>query len=285
MYLHPTLLSIAGSDPSGGAGIQADLKTMTTIGVYGAAAITCLTVQNATGVLQIIPLAPELVKKQILAVLADHRVSHIKIGMTGNGEIISCLSDLLCNYSGDVIYDPVLAASSGSPLLETDELPTQLELLLKRVSYLSPNRFELGILTQQEITSTEQAISCAQRILSSYPTMKGVLVKGGHLDESSSLIQDFLVGPDGVEGKSIRSRVDNPNLHGTGCTYSSAFASYLTLGENSTSAMELAGAYMDSLIRVGTNQSVSLSPQNGPLLHGRIWPQRLIPKGSTNRSS
>ncbi len=270
MHLHPTLLSIAGSDPSGGAGIQADLKTMTTLGVYGAAAITCLTVQNARGVQQVVPLAPELISDQILAVLADHRVSHIKIGMTGSTEIIACLAELLKEFTGEVIYDPVLAASSGGSLFQGEGFAILLESLLNRVHYLSPNCSELGILAKQKISSSEQAIRCAQTLLSRYPAMKAVLVKGGHLEESSPLIRDLLVGPKGVEGKSSRKRVENPNLHGTGCTYSSAFASYLTLGEDRISAMKLAGDYMDRLIRVGMDQSVSLSPQNGPLLHGQV---------------
>lgn len=270
MHLHPTLLSIAGSDPSGGAGIQADLKTITTLGIYGAAAITCLTVQNARGVQKVIPLAPEVIREQIIAVLVDHRVSHIKIGMTGSTEIISCLAKLLKEFTGEVIYDPVLAASSGRSLFQGVGGANLLKTLLNRVHYLCPNRSELGILTQQKISSIEQAICCAQTLLSHYPAMKAVLVKGGHLEESSSRICDFLVGSKGVEGKSSRKRVENSNLHGTGCTYSSAFASYLTLGEDRISAMELAGDYMDKIIRVGMGQSVSRSPQNGPLLHGQV---------------
>jgi hydroxymethylpyrimidine kinase/phosphomethylpyrimidine kinase len=269
LHLQTTLLSIAGSDPTGGAGIQADLKTMTSLGVYGAAAITCITVQNATGVREIIPLDPELVKNQIHAVLQDHKVGHIKIGMTGNTEIISCLALILKGYKGEVIYDPVLAATSGKSLMDEGGIDTLRETLLKRVTYLTPNRIELEVLGQQPIASGDDAIACAQNILKQYPSIKGIVVKGGHLEESSPIIKDILVGSRGILAQSVRTRLLNPHLHGTGCTYSSAFASYLARGKDPASAIELTGIYMDTLIAAGIEHSVSLSSTNGPLLHCR----------------
>lgn len=267
MLLQRTLLSIAGSDPSGGAGIQADLKTMTTIGVYGAAAITCLTVQNAKGVLAIHPLNVDYIKAQVKAVFEDHNVTHIKIGMTGNDTIIHCLAQLLDPFTGEVIYDPVLASTTGERLFTGKAVTTLRKKLLPNVSYLTPNRMELQLLSNRSTTTTEEAITGARIILKQYPYMKGILVKGGHIEESEATISDFLVQPDEPVVASTRQRLDNPNLHGTGCTYSSAFASYLSLGNTPAIAFQMAGEYMDRIIRAGKERSVSISPSNGPLLH------------------
>lgn len=267
MPLQPTLLSIAGSDPSGGAGIQADLKTMTTTGVYGAAALTCLTVQNAKGVQEIYPLPEDFVAAQIRAVLEDHDVTHIKIGMTGSETIIHCLSRLLDPFTGEVIYDPVLASTTGERLFADNTLAALQTELLPWVSYLTPNRDELQLLSNQAIGTTHDAIDAAEFVLKHYPLMKGIIVKGGHIDESELTISDFLVRPDTAVVESKRRRLDNPNLHGTGCTYASAFASYLCLGNTSAAAFRMAGDYMDQIIRAGIDKSASLSPGNGPLLH------------------
>jgi hydroxymethylpyrimidine/phosphomethylpyrimidine kinase len=267
LLLQPTLLSIAGSDPSGGAGIQADLKTMTSIGVYGAAVITCLTVQNSRGVQMIKPLPADFIQAQTQAVLADHDVTHIKIGMTGNEEIIQCLSRQLHSFAGEVIYDPVLAATTGEPLLKRDAISALKKELLPRVSYLTPNTSELELLSNQSIASSDDAISCAKVLLNNYPLMKAIVVKGGHLRESDTSISDFLVQPDEIICESKRKRLQNPNLHGTGCTYSSALASYLCLGNDSVTAFQLAGNYMNTIIEIGRNKSVSTSFSNGPLLH------------------
>lgn len=267
MLLQPTLLTIAGSDPSGGAGIQADLKTMTSIGVYGAAAITCLTVQNSHGVQEIKPLSDDFIQAQIQAVLDDHDVTHIKIGMTGNGAIIDCLARLLHPFSGEVIYDPVLATTTGDSLLKAGALSVLKKELLTKVSFLTPNTSELRLLSNQSITSREDAIHCATVLLNTYPLMKAVIVKGGHLEESSMQISDFLVQSGGLICESKRKRLQNPNLHGTGCTYSSALASYLCMGNDTVTAFQLAGDYMQKIIQVGHDKSASTSHSNGPLLH------------------
>ncbi len=267
MSLQPTILSIAGSDPTGGAGIQADLKTITAIGVYGAAAITCLTIQNARGVQEIKPLPAEFIKAQILAVLADHNVTHIKIGMTGNEEIIASLSRLLDSFSGEVIYDPVLAATSGQRLFTSNTLSSLRQELLPCVSYLTPNSSELQLLGNHNITSPQDAINSAKRLLKQYPQMKGIIVKGGHLNETSTSISDFLIQEDESVSESKRQRIHNPHLHGTGCTYSSALASYLCLENDPITAFQMTGEYMNNIIEAGKNKSVSSSDSNGPLLH------------------
>ncbi len=267
MTILPTLLSIAGSDPSGGAGIQADLKTMTSIGVYGAAAITCLTVQNSLGVREVVPLAPNIVQAQIQAVLDDHLVTHIKIGMTGTVMILKVLGKFLHHFPGEVIYDPVLASSTGESLLQSDGIRAVEEELLPGVSVLTPNISELQLLSRQEILSSSDAIACASGVLQQYPSLKAVVVKGGHLDEGCANITDFLVQRKEEIHTSKRKRLRNNNLHGTGCTYSSAIASYLCLGNDPATAFRLAGHYMDVIIRKGMQDSVVLGPENGPLLH------------------
>ena len=267
MLLQPTLLSIAGSDPSGGAGIQADLKAMTSIGVYGAAAITCLTVQNSRGVQKIEALSDELVKAQITAVLDDHHVTHIKIGMVGNAKIITGISSLLESFDGEVIYDPVLAATSGNSLLTPDAFTALTDKLLPRVSCLTPNTSELTQISEEPNNSVQDSIKCAKSLLQTYPSMKAVIVKGGHLDEANSSISDFLVQPGNVIHESKRNRLKNPNLHGTGCTYSSVFASYLCLKNDFVTAFKLTGQFMDTIITTGIGKSASKSKSNGPLLH------------------
>ncbi len=265
--IQETILTIAGSDPSGGAGIQADLKTMTSIGVYGAAAITCLTVQNSMGVQEIHPVSADLVYAQVKAVLDDHNVSHIKIGMTGTVEIVECLGRILHTFSGSVIYDPVLAATSGASLLTEAGISALNSSLLPGVTYLTPNGSELELLSNKRIQSNEDAINSAHSLLDTYPTMKAVIVKGGHVNETAENISDFLVQQDGSIYESRRERINNNNLHGTGCTYASALASYLCLADDSISAFQQAGQYMDTIIRFGLDKSVIKSKSNGPLLH------------------
>jgi len=267
LVIQPTLLAIAGSDPSGGAGIQADLKTMTSIGVYGAAAITCLTVQNSLGVQEIQPLSADFVRKQIEAVLADHNVTHIKIGMTGTVEIVKSLGQILESFQGTIIYDPVLAATSGKSLLDSGDISCLARDLLCRISFLTPNIPELERLTDRQIHSSNAAIDSALLLLNTYPTMEGIIVKGGHMDESSETVSDFLVLRNDNAHESRKKRINNNNLHGTGCTYASAFASYLCLKNDSVSAFYQASKFMDLIIQFGVDKNLTKRGTNGPLFH------------------
>lgn len=262
-----TLLSIAGSDPSGGAGIQADLKTMTSIGVYGAAAITCVTVQNSRGVQEIHPLPATLVRNQILAVLEDHHVSHIKIGMTGTIEIMETVGKILESFPGEVIYDPVLASTTGESLLQQEGLPGLKNHLLKRVTILTPNIGELEQLAGTRINSSKDALAGAKLLLKDFPNLQAVVIKGGHLEPTRETIKDFLVQPGEVLHESKRKRHKNYNLHGTGCSYASALACYLYLGQDTASAFRMAGDYMDNIIQSGAQIRVAKSGKNGPLCH------------------
>lgn len=240
---------------------------MTAIGVYGAAAITCLTVQNSRGVKNIQPLAPEFVQAQIIAVLEDHAVSHIKIGMLGTLEIADKIHDILEEYSGTVVYDPVLAASTGESLLTGDGLQCLKERFLKNISFLTPNISELELLSGGTIRGTEDAIACAKNLLGHYPKMKGIVVTGGHLASDRDMISDYLIMADGSNTESKRKRLANNNLHGTGCTYSSALASFLCMGNDAKSAFLKAGTFMDKVIRAGLHTQLVKGNVNGPLLH------------------
>lgn len=267
MSNHPTLLSIAGSDPSGGAGIQADLKTITSIGVYGAAAITCLTVQNSHGVKNIHALTPDFVQAQITAVLEDHAVTHIKIGMLGTLEIAKGINGILDTYTGTVVYDPVLAASTGESFLSGSGLQYLKEHFLTKVSFLTPNISELEQLSGETIQETADGIRCAKILLAHYPEMNGIVVKGGHLACNQDTISDHLLMANGTSCESKRQRIASSNLHGTGCTYSSALASFLCLGNDPESAFQKAGAFMDRIIQAGKDIQVVKENINGPLLH------------------
>ncbi len=267
MNIESTLLAIAGSDPSGGAGIQADLKTMTSIGVYGAAAITCLTVQNAGGVQDILPLEPDFIQQQIQAVLDDHAVSHIKIGMLGNPGIVNKISELLSTFKGVVVCDPVLAASTGESFLAHDCLECIKTNLLANITYLTPNRHELESLTGKTVLTDKEGIECARSLLAIYPAMKGIVVKGGHFGEEKTTISDYLLLQTGKQIESTRQRFASDNLHGTGCTFATAYSSYLLLGNSAENAFTKAGDFMETLILGGKDKQISKSDSNGPLLH------------------
>lgn len=264
--LLPTVLTIAGSDPSGGAGIQADLKTMNAIGVYGAAAITCITVQNSRGVTRSVALAPELVVEQVRAVLADHRVTHIKIGMVGDLGIASALTDLLAHFPGEVVYDSVLASTTGQSLLNSDRLDG-LDGLLNQVTTLTPNSLELGQFSRQTITTPEQALTAAQGLLARFPKLRCLIIKGGHLNPTDPDVCDLLVRRGQEPLRSVRPRAASVHLHGTGCTFASAFASYHCLLGDDAQTFFRACSFMDTLINRSAPLSTVNSLSNGPLLH------------------
>ncbi len=275
--LLPTVLTIAGSDPTGGAGIQADLKTMTSIGVYGAAVISCLTVQNSQGVTEVAPVDTGLILRQIEAVMSDHWVSHIKIGMVGNGQIAQALAELLQKFTGELIYDPVLTASAGQSLLQSGGCQEEkgqkrgelLHPLIARATVLTPNGDELAQLCQheQKITTRPQAIICAQELLRRHDHLHAVIIKGGHLEMASPEIYDTCVFRDQEHITSRRPRINSHNLHGTGCTYASAFAAFHCLHHDYRQAFERTASYMNEIINKSRAISLVKSGGNGPLLH------------------
>ena len=264
-----SVLTIAGSDPSGGAGIQADIKTFTTLGVYGSAAITCLTAQNTLGVDSYLPVDPSFVKKQIDLVLEDIKPSHIKIGMVGNVEIARAISSSIKGFTGEIIYDPVLKASTGQALYKTDEIEALAESIINKASVLTPNTNELQILTQLDCSDEESIKNAAQKMFNYFPNLKVLAVTGGHFDENAEEVVDFLFIKDKdskqVLKKNSHPRIKSKNTHGTGCTFASAFTAYHLLTENYETAFNHAVSLLQELITASADKPIGSG--NGPLLH------------------
>jgi len=269
----PTVLSIAGSDPSGGAGIQADLKTFAIVGVFGGAVITSLTVQNTLGVRGITVLAPELVREQITAVLADLTVSHVKIGMVGSAATALAITEALHDFHGEVIYDPVTKSTSGKALCEEDAPAALAEHLVSRATVLTPNLPELALLAGQpdvarkSLTKPETAAILFDRC----PRLKAMTLTGGHgRDTADNTVTDYLFLRQ--SGNAPPSRLSRPhpriqtaNSHGTGCTFAAAFAAYHQQCGDYTTAFERTISFMDRIIR--QSAAYRIGKGNGPLLH------------------
>ena len=265
-----TVLSIAGSDPSGGAGIQADLKTFVSIGVYGAAAITCLTAQNTLGVSAYLPVDPSFVRKQVELVLQDLFVTHIKIGMTGTEEIIKVIGDLLTDFKGEVICDPVIRASDGHALLEKESVVCLCDHIINRATVLTPNLAELRMITSEACTDPDEAVQAGISLFDRFKGLRAVVIKGGHLEQERETVTDCLLVRGGQSGKIItktasHKRVRTKNTHGTGCTFASAFTAFHMVKGEYEQAFFNAVNFMDRLL----NKSASLKFGTGlgPLAH------------------
>lgn len=262
------ILAIAGSDPSGGAGIQADLKTYASLGVYGCAAISCLTVQNSKGVYGVQAVEPELVKEQIRKVLADLPVSHIKTGMVGTGAVARAIGECLAEFKGIIVCDPVLKASDGHDLLPSEGLAALGEHLISRATVLTPNFTEFQVLTGLVSDSAEVIASGAAGMFDQYPHLQAIIVKGGHRQEEQPLVIDSLFIRDGRGFRSInseRARIKTGNTHGTGCTYASAFTAYHLKTGDWPQAFQRAGDYVAELLRLSADREMGHGA--GPLWH------------------
>ncbi|MBU0673383.1 MAG: bifunctional hydroxymethylpyrimidine kinase/phosphomethylpyrimidine kinase [Proteobacteria bacterium] len=273
---HPAaILTIAGSDPSGGAGVQADLKTFATIGVYGCGAITNLTVQNTLGVTQTHPVTPELVKAQIESILTDLPITHIKTGMIGTGEVAGAIGECLAGFNGKIICDPVLKSSSGTPLLPQADLVIFRDEVIARATILTPNLEELAILIGNPQLNQEEIEEAGRHLLSTFPHLKGIVIKGGHAINPSDTVTDLLLLVGKRAGlisiaKATRPRINNSGLHGTGCTFASAFASYHLLTGDYQKAFHQAGEYISTLLKMGVGRQ--LGHGNSPLQH-HLYPR------------
>ncbi len=252
------VLTIAGSDSSGGAGIQADLKTMTCLGVYGMSAITALTAQNTTGVKDVLEATPEFVAQQLDCVFEDIPPQAVKIGMVSSAPIIRAIGAKLRQYGAkNVVVDPVMVATSGSALIREDALAALREELFPLATVLTPNLPEAQRLCGFAVETEEDMLRAAQAIGAT--TAGGVLVKGGHRSDSA----DDLLWWKGEAHWLRAPRVDNPNNHGSGCTLSSAIASFLALGEDLPGAVRKAKAYITAAMEAQLN----LGHGSGPLKH------------------
>ncbi|MEQ0488443.1 bifunctional hydroxymethylpyrimidine kinase/phosphomethylpyrimidine kinase [Anaerococcus murdochii] len=253
-----TCLTIAGSDSSGGAGIQADLKTMTVNGVYAMSVITALTAQNTQGVTGILDVSPEFITEQMDAVFNDIYPDAIKIGMVSSPEIVEAIAASLEKYQAkNIVLDPVMVATSGAKLLKGEAMDSLINRLIPLADVITPNIPEGEILAGMEITNEDQMIKAAEEIGKKYDC--AVLLKGGHrVNDANDLLYR-----DG-EFKWFRSeRIDNPNTHGTGCTLSSAIAANLAKGDDIDQAIERAKDYLTGALRAG----LDLGKGSGPLMH------------------
>ncbi|MDW7771891.1 MAG: bifunctional hydroxymethylpyrimidine kinase/phosphomethylpyrimidine kinase [Desulfobulbaceae bacterium] len=266
--MQATVLSIAGSDPTGGAGIQADLKTMTSIGVYGAAAVTCITIQNSRGVTEVECLPPGLVHGQIKAVLDDHRVTHVKIGMVGNTAIAGAVRDALAGFRGEIIYDPVMLSSTGQPLLQGD-MQGILELAA-RCTVLTPNIPELAQLSGAKIVGGQDVRHHAGLLLERYRSLRGVLVKGGHAVRDTAIADHLIYRADGAVRTMTLSHpaIKSGNTHGTGCTLASAFASFHCLGGDYVRSFQQSVDYVQTVLKQSAETRIVRNPEGqGGMLH------------------
>ena len=253
-----TTLTIAGSDSSGGAGIQADIKTMTMNGVYAMSVVTALTAQNTLGVRSILDLTPDFLKEQLNAVFEDIFPDSVKIGMVSSKELINVIADRLKFYNAkNIVVDPVMVATSGSSLIKTDAIKTLVSKLLPIATLVTPNIPEAEILADIEICDKEDMIKAAKYIGEKYGC--SVLLKGGHsINDANDLLYE--------NGRLIwfyGKRIDNPNTHGTGCTLSSAIASNLAKGFTLEESIKTAKKYISEALEDGLN----LGKGRGPLNH------------------
>ena len=259
-----TVLSIAGSDSSGGAGIQADIKTMLANGVYAMTAITALTAQNTLGVAAIMDVTTHFLKTQLNSIFQDIYPDAVKIGMVSSGELIRTMSESLKSYEAkNIVVDPVMVATSGAKLICTDAIETLCQQLLPLAKVITPNMHEAALLAGRTIETKEDMLQAAQMISKKYHC--AVLVKGGHHVNNAD---DLLYENDAYRWFK-GERIANPNTHGTGCTLSSAIASYLAKGDSLETAIEKAKNYVSGAI----GAMLDLGKGSGPLHHGYAIPQ------------
>ena len=252
-----TALSIAGSDSSGGAGIQADIKTMTMNGVYAMSVITALTAQNTMGVTGIMEVTPEFLAEQINAVFEDIRPDAVKIGMVSSARLIKVIAERLRQYHAkNIVVDPVMVATSGSRLMQTEAVAALAMELLPLAALVTPNIPEAEVLAGRSIESREDMLCVAKHIGETYGC--AVLLKGGHsINDANDLLY---AGGEcrWFEGK----RIDNPNTHGTGCTLSSAIASNLAKGFSMEESVRRAKEYISGALAAMLNLGQGSGPMN-----------------------
>ena len=253
-----TALTIAGSDSSGGAGIQADIKTMTANGVFALSAITALTAQNTTGVTDILESTPRFLSEQLDAIFTDIFPDAVKIGMVSSAELIAVIAAKLKEYKAEnIVVDPVMVATSGAKLLRSDAVEALCRELLPLAAVLTPNIPEAEILSGMAITDAAGMEAAARLISEKYGC--AVLCKGGHKVNDA----DDLLWREGAGKWFHGKRIDNPNTHGTGCTLSSAIASNLAKGYDLDASVERAKAYISGALAA----MLDLGHGSGPMNH------------------
>jgi hydroxymethylpyrimidine/phosphomethylpyrimidine kinase len=259
-------VTIAGSDSSGGAGIQADLKTFSALGVYGASVITALTAQNTKGVTGIHDVPPDFIAAQIDAVFSDLNVSAVKIGMLSQpGAVEAVARGLHRHKARNIVLDPVMLATSGDRLLAPDAVDALRRVLIPRALVITPNLPEAAALLDAPLAVTEAEMQeQAERLLGL--GARAVLLKGGHGGGAESV--DFLVEA-GAVARLAAERIDTPNTHGTGCTLSSAIAAGLAKGSDLASAVRAAKAYVTTAL--AASRQLRIGSGHGPVHHFHAW--------------
>tara|TARA_B100001094_G_scaffold33545_1_gene27905 strand:- start:12 stop:824 length:813 start_codon:yes stop_codon:yes gene_type:complete len=252
------ILIIAGSDSSGGAGIQADIKTVTALGSYAMTAVTAVTSQNTTGVKTIVPISPKEIRNQIIFTSKDIRPNAIKIGMLHTTKVIEAVIKSLENLKiKKIVLDPVMVAKGGTKLIDNEAIKSLKLKLIKKVSLITPNIPEAEILTNTRIKSKEDMIFAANKLLSI--GAKNVLIKGGHLD--SEFVQDIFVNKSEIKVfKNFRHITKN--THGTGCTLSSAITTFFSCGKPIKKSCELGIKYVNFAIKTNPNYGKGHGPIN-----------------------
>lgn len=253
-----TAVTIAGSDSSGGAGIQADIKTMTMNNVFAMSAITALTAQNTQGVKEILESSPEFLKSQLDCIFEDIFPDAVKIGMVSSGELIEVIAERLVHFDAkNIVVDPVMVATSGSNLMKTDAVEKLAKKLFPIATVITPNIPEGEVLSEIKIESEEDMLKAARKIGDKYDV--AVLLKGGHsINDANDLLYE-----DGEFTWFKGSRIENPNTHGTGCTLSSAIASNLAKGFDLKESIRRAKDYISDAL----GAMLDLGKDSGPMAH------------------
>lgn len=262
-FEYPRVLSIAGSDSGGGAGIQADLKTFAALGCYGMTAITALTAQNTCGVRAIHGVPPQMLRDQIDAVMEDIGTDAVKIGMLHGPEIVRTVAEAIDRHAlKNVVFDPVMVATSGAVLIDQAAVEVLVRELFPRAMVITPNLDEAALLVGRRLSSAQDMEQAALALLAQ--GARAVLLKGGHLPGDTVI--DLLVTTGGDKFWMQAPRIHSANTHGTGCTLSSAMAAHLALGASLAQAVQNARAYVRDALQAGAQ--VRTGQGGGPLNHG-----------------
>ncbi|MDV6168783.1 bifunctional hydroxymethylpyrimidine kinase/phosphomethylpyrimidine kinase [Flavobacterium sp. DG1-102-2] len=270
MYTYPSLLTVAGTDPTGGAGIQADLKTFAALGCYGMSVVTALVAQNTCGVREIHSIPPDFVRAQLLAVLEDIRPDAIKIGMVHSVELVNVIADVLKEYQDiPVIFDPVMISTSGHRLIEKDTIEAIKTKLFPLAALITPNMDEASLLAGMQVKTLQDMQTATVAIMDMKPG--ALLLKGGHLQ--SDIITSILVNQVGFIKTFESQKIITNNMHGSGCTLSSAIASFMARGYSLEDAVANAQEYVHNAILYAADAVCGKG--NGPLNHS-YNPQKMI---------
>lgn len=259
---YPKVLTIAGSDSGGAAGIQADIKTISAIGAYGMSVITALTAQNSLGVQGVYGIPPSFVAEQLESIFSDLVPDVIKIGMVHSTELVQTIAKYLKQHPNiPVIFDPVMVATSGDRLIEEDTIQSIIQELFPIATIVTPNMDEAALITKMPVENTSDMLQAGEKLIAL--GCQHAIIKGGHL--KSSVLTSKFIDHQLQTHEYHSSKIDTKNINGAGCTFSSAIASYMALGHDLISSVELANEYIFQAIENG--KEVQTGNGNGPLNH------------------